>query len=131
MSKSRVGTSFSSDSSGATALEFALIAFPLILLILGAIEGGRMLWMRNALQYAVERAARCAVVTPSTCGTLTQIQSYAASQDYSTSGATFSEPTPASCGTGTEVSASLVYTPLIPLPLSVTIAASSCRPGSS
>jgi Flp pilus assembly protein TadG len=127
MTKPQVRTSFLSDSSGATALEFAFIAFPLILLVLGAIEGGRMLWTRNALQYAVERAARCAVVTPSTCGTLSQIKSYAASQDYSTSGATFSEPTP-SCGTGTEVSASLVYTPLIPLPLSVTIAASSCRP---
>src|ERR1700726_2242580 len=70
------------DIRGVAAVEFALILLPLLLMVLGVIDGGRMLWTQNSLQYAVEQAARCAVVDTTTCGTPAQIESYAASMVY-------------------------------------------------
>ncbi|MGH6794891.1 MAG: TadE/TadG family type IV pilus assembly protein [Methylocella sp.] len=115
---------------GATAVEFALIGPSLVLLLFGTIEGGRMLWTQNALQYAVEQAARYAVVCnkPTTpCPTPAQIQSKAASMAYgqNLSTSVFSVATPA-CGT--QVSASLPYTTAAPVSFSVTLTAQSCRP---
>ena len=120
---------FINAEEATTTIELALISFPLFLLLLGTVEGGRMLWTENSLQYAVERTARCAVVSTSTCGTTAQIQSYAQSMlsGMSVSASTFSSTT-ASCGV--QVSASLPYTPLLPLPMTVTLTASSCRPNS-
>jgi Flp pilus assembly protein TadG len=123
----------SSDIRGVAAVEFALILLPLLLMVLGIIDGGRMLWTQNSLQYAVEQAARCAVVNTTTCGTTAQIQSYAASMVYgmSLSSSVFSSASPGpDCGaTKTrEVSASYSYTPLFPFPNNVTLTATSCRP---
>ena len=73
----------SSDIRGVTAVEFALILWPLLLLLLGTIDGGRMLWTQNSLQFAVEQAARYAVTScTTTCATTAQIQSYAISKTY-------------------------------------------------
>src|SRR6202011_2494551 len=97
---------------------------------------------QNSLQYAVEQAARCAVVNttispscpttcascPTTCGTTAQIQSYAVCMAYgmSLSSSVFSS---SNCGSNTQqVSASYSYTPLFPFPNNVTLTASSCRP---
>jgi Flp pilus assembly protein TadG len=112
---------------GAAAVEFALIGLPLFLLIFGIVEGGRMLWTQNSLQYSVEQAARCAVVNASTCGTTTQIQSYAVSKAYglNLSASVFTVSNP-SCGT--KVSASLPYQTILPVSINVTLTASSCRP---
>ncbi len=64
----------SADIRGVAAVEFALIVLPLLLMVLGIIDGGRMLWTQNSLQYAVEQAARCAVVnSKTTCSTAAQI----------------------------------------------------------
>ena len=119
---------FRRDSRGATAAEFALILPMFLLLVLGIIEVGRMLSTKNTLQYAVERAARCAVIGASPCATPAQVQSYAASLVYGSAlgGAVFSSTAPA-CGQ--EVSASLPYTPILPIPMNVTLTAQSCRPG--
>ena len=119
--------SFGVDTRGATAVEFGMIAFPLFLLIMGIIEGGRMLWTQNALQYAAEQAARCAVVNTTVCGTASQIQSYAVSQAY---GLHLSTSAFSSINTtcGAQVSASLPYKPLMPIPISVTLTSKSCRP---
>src|SRR5262249_49875900 len=62
---------------GTTAVEFALIALPLLLLLLGIIEFGRMLWTQSALHYAVQEAARCAAVNPGTCAGSSATQNYA------------------------------------------------------
>jgi Flp pilus assembly pilin Flp len=70
---------FRLDRRGAAAVEFGLVILPVPLLILGIIEGGRMLWTQNALQYAVEQAARCAVINSTICDSTAQIQNYAAS----------------------------------------------------
>jgi Flp pilus assembly protein TadG len=100
-----------------------------MLLLLGTIDGGRMLWTQNSLQYAVEQAARCAVVNTTTCGTPAQIQSYAASMvnGMTISTSDFSSATnPTGCA-GTQVSASYSYAPLFPFTGPVPLTASSCR----
>lgn len=50
------------DTSGAAALEFALIGLPFILLLLGLIEFGRGLYIRNALDDAADRAQRVIMI---------------------------------------------------------------------
>lgn len=45
--------------SGATAVEFALVIGPLLLLIVGIIEGGRLMWSANALDEIAINGARC------------------------------------------------------------------------
>ena len=65
------------DIGGAVGLEFALVSTALFLTLFGAIEFSRMIWTESALNFAVQEAARCASVTPATCGTSAQITSYA------------------------------------------------------
>jgi Flp pilus assembly protein TadG len=114
---------FRVGNRGAAAVEFAFIGPPLILMLFGSIECGRMLGTLSALQYAVEQAARYAVVSCSTtCATTAQIQSCAVSAAYgqSLSTSVFSVATP-SCGT--QVSASLPYMTAKPASISVTLTA--------
>ncbi|MCG5478908.1 TadE/TadG family type IV pilus assembly protein [Sinorhizobium alkalisoli] len=56
--RSRVLRRAWASQSGATAVEFALVCFPLLLLVLGIIEFGRALYVRNDLSYAADIAAR-------------------------------------------------------------------------
>ena len=66
--------------AGSAALEFALVAVPFLMLVFAILEFGRVVWTQSALQIAVERAARCAAVNAPACGTVAQLQAYAASQ---------------------------------------------------
>ena len=113
--------------SGGVADEFALIATPLVVLLLGTMELGRGLWIQNALNYSVEGAARCASIDSNNCGTSTQIQSYAAAL----AGASFTSSvfTPSSQSCGNQVSASYPMTLNIPFTsASITLTATSCYP---
>ncbi|MBI3677964.1 MAG: pilus assembly protein [Proteobacteria bacterium] len=117
------------DSSGATAVEFALTAPAFFALVAGIIEVGIVLWSQLSLQQGVEAAARCASVNKTLCGTTSEIQSYAAAQSYGLTPATstFTVSTP-SCGN--QVSASYTYTFLFgyfDLP-NITLTARSCFP---
>ena len=58
---------FRTDAAGATALEFALVAGPFILLLLGSIEFGRVLWSQHSLQQVATAAARCAAIPQPSC----------------------------------------------------------------
>jgi Flp pilus assembly protein TadG len=49
------------------ALEFALLATPLLLLVLGILEFGRLMWFREALQMTANQGARCMGVVASSC----------------------------------------------------------------
>ena len=60
-----------SDRSGATAVEFAVVIGPFILLLLGSIEFGRALWSRQALQEVATIAARCAAIPQPACANMT------------------------------------------------------------
>lgn len=48
---------------GAAAVEFALVAIPFFLLLLGAVEFGRLMYLWNTVQEVTRNAARQAVVT--------------------------------------------------------------------
>ena len=117
------------DNRGTTAIEFALIAPTLFLMLFGCMEFGRMIWTVGALNFAVEEAARCASVTPATCGTASQITAYAANEiSPSYIPATVFTATTATCGH--QVNASFVY-PFVMINLfttSVTLTAMACLP---
>lgn len=52
------------DRRGSAAVEFALGAIVLFMLLCGALDFGRMFWIRNTLQYAAEEAGRYALANP-------------------------------------------------------------------
>ena len=53
-----VGTFFR-DRRAAAAVEFALIALPFLLLLIGSIEVSRFVWTRHAVEEATSSGARC------------------------------------------------------------------------
>ncbi len=65
------------DRAGVAALEFALVGSLFFLFILGIVEVGRGLWTMNALNYAVQQAARCASINTTACGSQTNVRSFA------------------------------------------------------
>ncbi len=52
------------DSRGGAILEFALLAPLLFTMLLGIVEVGRMFYVRQALEYATEEAARYYMLNP-------------------------------------------------------------------
>ena len=54
---------------GTTSLEFAIVAVPLMLLLFGTIEFGRMVWALQAMQLAGDQTARCVAIGASACAT--------------------------------------------------------------
>lgn len=65
------------DEAGAAILEFAVVGPVLFSLMLGAIEMGRMFYVRQGLEYATEQAARYYMMNPnaSTSSVTTYLQS--------------------------------------------------------
>jgi Flp pilus assembly protein TadG len=55
------------QEGGASAVEFALVIGPLLFLLLGAIECGRLLWTRQILQSLAISTARCMGVRQADC----------------------------------------------------------------
>lgn len=49
------------------ALEFALLAMPMLVLVLGILEFGRLMWVREALQMTANQGARCMGVVATSC----------------------------------------------------------------
>ena len=58
---------FASDESAASAVEFAIVVTPLLLIAFGAIEFGRLMWTRTALQEVAMSTARCMGVKQPAC----------------------------------------------------------------
>jgi Flp pilus assembly protein TadG len=58
---------FGRANGGAAAVEFALVVGPLLLLIFGVFEFGRLLWTREAIQETATAGARCMGLTATTC----------------------------------------------------------------
>jgi Flp pilus assembly protein TadG len=73
---------FGRSNAGSSAVEFAIAAPILFALMFAVIEFGRAWWTKNALQYAIERAARYAVVCNGACPSDGQVATYAANQVY-------------------------------------------------
>ena len=55
--------------NGSAAVEFALVILPLMLLIFGGLEFGRLTWMQNVLQQTAITTARCMGVRQTSCTT--------------------------------------------------------------
>ncbi len=64
------------DRTGATAVEFGLLAPVFLLLLFGIIEVGRLLWVKQVLTEAAYSTARCAALA-SPCKTQSDVQSFA------------------------------------------------------
>jgi Flp pilus assembly protein TadG len=58
---------FRRDRRAVAAVDFAIVATPLLMLVLGTIEFGRLIWMREALQMTAIQAARCMGVRQPAC----------------------------------------------------------------
>jgi uncharacterized membrane protein len=115
------------DTVGASIVEFALIVPGFLMLVIGGIDAGRMLWSQVTLQRAVEAAARCAAVDTVRCGTPGQAQTFASELSLFAPPAAFAV-VPAACGVS--VAASFEYslsTALLGVP-NLTLTASACYP---
>ena len=55
------------DTGGASAVEFALVLGPLLLLTFAIFEFGRLEWTREALQETATAGARCMGMTATSC----------------------------------------------------------------
>lgn len=51
--------SFLLNTSGASAVEFALLSVPLLIVLMGTIEFGRMYWAQHVLEQTATAGARC------------------------------------------------------------------------
>jgi Flp pilus assembly protein TadG len=117
------------DQRGAEAVEFAMVSLVFFALMFGVAEFGRVLWIQNALHYAVQQAARCAAVNYAVCGNQDLMRSFAATVAGSgVPGSAFSltDPDPA-CGKQVTASYTVdLYVPLVSM--NPTLTASACFP---
>ena len=63
----RTARNFLRSKSGASAVEFAMVLPPLLLMMLAVLEFGRLLWTREALQETAAAGARCMGMTAGSC----------------------------------------------------------------
>jgi Flp pilus assembly protein TadG len=117
------------DEDGAAAVEFAITSPVYFLALFGLAQVGLWLWSDFSLQRAVDVASRCAALLTSTCGTTSEIQTYAASNAIGLSvPSTAFSVTNASCGA--QVSAAYqvpTFTAGLGLP-NITVHVSACYP---
>jgi Flp pilus assembly protein TadG len=120
---------FWKNKDGASALEFALTVPMFFMMLFGLLECALILWTQMGLQHGAEKAARCASINTTTCGTTSNIQTYALAQSFGLNvpSSTF---VVSSTACGSQVSASYAY-PLLTHYFgtsSITLTASSCFP---
>lgn len=132
----RAGTALrrlAANRRGNVAVDFALSAPVLFLMIFGIIQLSYALWLQNALDDSVTAASRCASINSSACSG--QITSYAASQSgapIDSSAFTYSCRSTDACANnnvtcGCQVSASYSMPLAIPWTnLSVNLSSQSC-----
>jgi Flp pilus assembly protein TadG len=123
----RLVRALAGDRSGNVAVELAFIAPAMLMFIFGIMEVGRVLWLQNALDYAVVEAARCISNAPSTCGSASQTQSFAAGESGAGFASSVFAVSSASCGN--KVTASYAVTLDIPYAnWSTTLTSQACYP---
>jgi Flp pilus assembly protein TadG len=117
---------FVTCQSGATALEFALVAPMLFALLIGGAYTGLVVYSAAGLHDAVEQAARCYSVSASQCGTATLAQTYAQNAYYGINTPTFTASLQ-TCGHQVVASVTVELTAII-TNLSVPLSADACFP---
>jgi Flp pilus assembly protein TadG len=119
------------DRRGATAVQFSLIATPLLLFLFGIEETARIMWTQAAINMAVEDGARYSSVSgpAGACAAAATVQTYAAARAWGLSlpSGDFTASAP---GCGCQVTANVPFTPLVPnlVPYNFTLTASACFP---
>jgi Flp pilus assembly protein TadG len=114
---------------GAVAVELSLILPALLVVVLGLMDVGRLIWTQTTLDRAVESAARCAAVNTVSCGSTSATQTYAAGQAFGLAVATaVFTATTATCGAN--VSVTMPFAFIIPwlTTANITLDASACYP---
>jgi Flp pilus assembly protein TadG len=111
---------------GVAAIELAILLPVFLVMFLGVIEFGRMMWTQASLQAAVETAARCLAVG-SCSNAQTAVDNQMAGYGYAATQPTVSAST---SGCGSQVSATLRFTFVVHglFPWSPTLSAFSCYP---
>jgi len=115
------------DLRGTTAVEFAILAPALVLLLVGTFYICFGLFVVGSLNYAVEEGARCASVKTTVCTDQTTIVAYTQGQYFGPSSTpTFTYAT-AACGN--IVSGSVTYVANLGITrVSIPVTASACFP---
>src|SRR6266566_6902484 len=117
------------EQHGNAAVEFAFLMPVFLVMFLGIVEFGRLLWTQSTLQHAVEAAARYAAIYYPTCTSDSETKSYAAAEVFGQSvQASAFTLTCATCGT--QVKAQINFAFIVPalLPYNITLKAQSCYP---
>lgn len=68
------------SARGNAAVEFALVAPVFLMMLFLILDGGRMLFAKQALNELAAAAARCAALKPAGCTTASEVQSWAISR---------------------------------------------------
>ena len=68
------------NGRGAGAIEFALVAPVFLMMVFLILDGGRMLFTKQALNETAAAAARCAALKPSGCKTVAEVKSWTAAR---------------------------------------------------
>src|SRR5262249_51425806 len=101
-----VPSGFAGAESGSALIQFAVAMPVLILLICGMLAFGEAMYVRNALQHAVDMAARCASVDTKNCSTAAAVTAYAARQQFAFVAPTSADFSLTSSSCGNQVSGS-------------------------
>jgi Flp pilus assembly protein TadG len=70
------------DEAGSTALEFALVAPVFLMTLFLILDGGRMMFTKQALNELAVATARCAGIKAPNCTTASAAQSWAATRGF-------------------------------------------------
>ena len=134
--------------AAATAIEFGMLALPLLLLIFGTVEYGRLMWTREALQQTAIAGARCMGMTQTACGTAgvynatmstSYVETQAAAWHLGLTASNMTLNASATCGgvAGfSEVSLTYTFSTLVPVLINAlaggaTLTAAACFPNHS
>ena len=116
------------DRAGATALEFALVLPPFVMLVFGGFYSAGLYFVASSMQNAVDAGARCAAINTSVCKDSTTTVTYVKSQFAASSviTPTFTATSPA-CGQ--QVTGTVTYVLDTGLSrISVPLSATACYP---
>jgi Flp pilus assembly protein TadG len=122
----RLQLAFMTCQSGASAVEFALVAPILFALIIGGLFTGLVIYSAAGLHDAAEQAARCYSVNSIQCSTAAQAQTYAQNSYYGMNTPTFTASIQ-SCGHQVAASVTVQLTAIV-TDLNVPLSANACFP---
>ena len=110
-------------------VEYAIVLIPTILLTLGAVDFGFMIWDTNQVNRAVNAVARCIAIGPPLCvNQCASIQTYGSRLAYTTYPVTFTSTALNSAGCSQQITGTMTYHYLF-LPFSAkNISVSACYP---